>query len=108
MKKHFYSHIVQTDSLHVSLSELDLTQEEREELVSIANDTLHHVILDAVLSELSEDDKKQFLSLLLSEKHEDIWKLLNAKVENIEGKIQIAAEEVKNKLHEDIKDAKSK
>ncbi|MCL4354703.1 hypothetical protein M1349_04540 [Patescibacteria group bacterium] len=106
MKKHFYSHLVETESLILELNEMDLTENEKIHLVSIIDSSLHYAILDAILSELSEEDKKIFLKHLASDKHEDIWELLDKKVENIEDKIKKAADDLKDELRKDIKEAK--
>lgn len=106
--KHFYSHIVDTTSLIDALQELGLANEEVDELVSLAHDNLHHTVLDAILSELSEDDKKTFLLHIAEEKHDKIWELLFAKVENIEQKIKNAADTLTKELHTDIQAMKEK
>ena len=62
---HFYHHIVIIDSVHVGLDSLELEPHEKEELVMLAENNLHHAILDAILSELEEGDKKVFLALVL-------------------------------------------
>lgn len=107
-KKYFYSHLVDTSSITLELAEMDLTQEERMHLISLVESNLHHLILDIVLSELSEEDKKEFLVHLTSDSHDKVWELLNSKVDHIEEKIQKAAEDLKKELHEDIKEAKEK
>lgn len=106
--KHFYSHIVETATLSLTLGDMELSQDERLELLSLAHDNLHHTILDTVLSELSEDDKKLFLQHLAVDNHDKIWELLKSKIENIEEKIKKVAEDVKKELHQDIQDAKKK
>ena len=107
-KKHFYSHIVETSSVSLALGDMDLLQEERLHLISLVESNLHHTIIDAVLSELSEEDKKIFLHHVAHNEHDKIWELLNKKVENIEDKIRNVAEEVKKELHKDIHDAHGK
>jgi hypothetical protein len=72
MKKHFYSHLIRLDSVHISLNDLELTVEERNELIGIMDSSIHHVILDTILSELSSYDKKLFLTHLHSQKHDEI------------------------------------
>ena len=106
MKKHFYSHIVETSSVSLELGNMDLSQEERVHLISLVDANLHHAILDTVLSELSEEDKKIFLSHVAAYDHDKIWKLLNEKVKGIEEKIKKAAEDLKIELHKDIKEAR--
>lgn len=105
-KKHFYSHIVEVDSLVFQLDQMGFTQEEKTHLISLVDSSLHHVVLDVVLSELSENDKQIFLKKLASEDHDAVWELLNNKIEHIEEKIKKAADELKEELHRDIKEAK--
>lgn len=101
--KHFFHSLVSMDSLRVRLDLLDLSDLDKDQLMEIAERTLHHSILDLVLSELSEKDKKLFLEWHASEKHEEIWQLLNANVINIEKKIQATADTIAEKLHKDLK-----
>lgn len=108
MKKHFYSHIVETSTVSLALGDLELLQSERLELLSLAHNNLHHAILDTVLSELSEVDKKLFLQHLAVDDHNKIWELLKNKIENIEEKIRKVTYEVKKELHQDIDEAKKK
>lgn len=103
---HFYSHLIKTDSLVVALNELELSDEEKSRLVGIIDSSLHHAILDAVLSELSEKDKEKFLQHVVNEDNEKVWKFLNEKVDNIEGKIKKTADELTAELHKDIKEVK--
>lgn len=108
MKAHFYSHVVETSSISLALAEMELTQAERKHLIELAQENLHHAILDSVLSELSEKDKQEFLVLLANEDHEKIWKLLTERVDNIEDKIKKTAEDLKKELHKDIEDSHKK
>ena len=106
MKRHFYSHIVKIDSLTVALEELELTKDEKAHLVALAQSNIHHAVLDAILSELSAEDKVRFLKHVASDNHSEIWDLLNTKIEKIEDKIRDAAESLTKELHEDIKNTK--
>lgn len=105
IKKHFYSHIVETTELSLSLGEMNLSQEERVHLISLIESSLHHVVLDAILSELSEKDKRIFLSHLNSNNHDKIWEHLNKTVAGIEDKIRNAADKLKKDMKKDIEDA---
>lgn len=108
MKRYFYSHIVETESIVVELNQMGLTGEEKAHLVSLIDSNLHHTILDAILSELSEEDKKIFLKHLASENHSKVWEFLNEKIKNIEDKIKKASDDLKKQLQKDIKEAKEK
>lgn len=81
---------------------------ERMHLVSLADATLYHVIVDTILCELSKEDKKAFLLHLSMGENDKIWELLLTKVENIEEKIKLAAENIKKELHKDIEEVKKK
>ncbi|MBI2020363.1 hypothetical protein HYS94_02985 [Candidatus Daviesbacteria bacterium] len=106
MKKQFYTHLVEIESIIVELDKMDLSEEEKMHLASLVDSSLHHTILDAILSELSEDDKKIFLRHVHEDDHQKIWQFLNEKTNNIEEKIKKAADDLKIELHKDIKRAK--
>lgn len=108
MRKHFYSHIIETSLISLELGDMDLTKEERLHLLDLAHSQLHHVVMDTILSELSEEDKKHFLSHVASNEHDKIWEFLNQRVENVEEKIKKVAEDLKKELHKDLKEAKGK
>lgn len=105
MKK-FYSHLIEIESIIIELDKLDLSEEQRYHLASLVDSSLHHTILDAILSELPESDKRVFLQHLSENDHDKIWKFLNEKVDNIEDKIKKAAASLKEQLHKDLKKAK--
>lgn len=107
MKKHFYSHLVEVDEIHVELEDHPLNEEEKNEVKKIIDESIYHTVLEAILSELSEEDKKVFLSHLATDDHGKIWDFVNNKVENIEDKIKKAADDIKAKIHTDIKEAKN-
>lgn len=104
----FYSHIIEIESIVLELDKLGLSQEQKNQLTSLVDSCLHHTVLDAILSELSADDKKTFLKFLKGNKHDKIWQFLNEKVDKIEDKIKKAAEDLKLELHKDLKEARSK
>lgn len=103
--KYFYSHLIEIDSIISSLDEMDLTDEEKLHLAKLLDSSLHHIILDAILSELSDSDKRAFMQYAAGEDHDQIWKFLNEKIDGVEDKIKRSAEDLKFKLHEDLKKA---
>lgn len=105
-KKHFYHDIVEIESVFIELDSFNFSEEEKHHLGKLVDANLHHTILDAILSELNEADKKEFLEHLKNDAQSEIWALLNSRVDKIEDKIKQAAEEVKKELHEDIKEAR--
>lgn len=108
MKNLFYSHLIEIESIIIELDKMDLSKGEKDHLTSLIDSTLHNTILDAVLSELSPQDKRVFVNHLKEGSHDKIWQFLNEKVENIEDKIKKAAGELKSELHKDLQEAKHK
>ena len=106
--KHFYSHLIEVESIIVELDKMGLSDREKLHLASLVDSSLHHIILDAVLSELSEEDKQKFLVHFKNNDHDKIWQLLNEKVDKIEEKIKTCADDLKKELHKDLKEAKNR
>ena len=104
MKHHFYSHLVEIDTIVTEMDVLDLNAEEKNELVRIVETTVHHVVLNTVLKELTEEDKKQFLAHLAENKHSELWKMLTEKVPDIHEKIKQSVHSVKKEMTDDIQE----
>ena len=104
--KYFYSHIIETTEISLEIGDLDIPKEDRVKLISLAEENLHHSLLDLVLSHLSEEDKKMFLSHLADEKHDIAWELVVNKVDGLENKIITEAKRIKEGLRKDIKKVK--
>jgi plasmid replication initiation protein len=94
--------------VYTRLTLLDLTDQERKELESLVSTSVHHTVLDTVLSKLSEKDKRAFLAHVSEEHNEKIWELLTEKVKNAESLIRKAVDGLKEKMHKDIEEVKQK
>ena len=103
--KHFYDSIIETTDITIELAQMNLLPDERLHLISLVQANIHTVVVDTVLSSLSEKDKKIFLKNLVSNDHEIIWSHLK-KAENIEEKIKLAVKKAKNELLKDIERVK--
>lgn len=103
MSSYFYSHLISFEEIGSDLDSLDLTKEEKKHLLELAHSNLHHAIIDTILSELSENDKKTFLRHLAMDDRKKIWNHLNDKVSKIEEKITKTAEDLKAELKKDFK-----
>lgn len=104
-KSIFYSHLIEIDSIIHELDKMNLSVSEKVELVTLIDKSLHNKILDVVLSELSQSDKRAFVASVTFEENEKIWKFLNHKVDKIEDKIKKAVQDLKEELHQDINQA---
>jgi hypothetical protein len=106
MKRFFYHDIVDIEWIGEALDMLSLSKEEKEELAKMAHLHLHEAILDTILSELSERDKKVFLANMHYDSSEKTWKHLNANIDKVEDKIIKISEDLKAELKKDLADAK--
>ena len=104
--KYFYSHLIKIESIIIELDKMDLTDEQKSHLASYVDSSLHHAILDAILSELTDQDKRIFIQHLNKGDHNKIWRFLTEKVDGVEDKIEKASEDLKEELHKDVKNAK--
>lgn len=104
--RYFFSHLVDIQTIHLKLQDLDLSDEEKSHLVNLAHDTLHYEIINAILSELSQEDKKIFLRQMTMVDHASLWRFLNKKVDKVEEKIKQIAQDVVLELHVDIEESK--
>src|SRR3989344_4031976 len=101
--KYFYSHVIETTEISLEIGDLDIPKEDRVKLISLAEENLHHSLLDFVLSHLPDKDKKTFLSHLAEEKHDIAWEFVVNRVDDLENKIITEAERIKEELRKDIK-----
>lgn len=108
MAKQFYSHIIEIDTLYIELDSLEASEKEKDHLKHLVDTSMYHTIMDIVLSELPEEDKKMFLEKLADEDHEKTIDFLKKRVLNIEEKIKRKAKELVEELKEDIKEIKSR
>ncbi len=106
--KQFYDHIIEIDSLIIELDQLSLKPQEKEHLIAIIKTNVHTIILDVILSELPEKDKKMFLAHVYHDNHDHIWKFLRARIENVEEKMILATKKLKEEFHNDIRVLKKK
>lgn len=104
--KHFYSHIIEVETIYTILDVMDLENHEKQELIVIVESTVHHTIMDTVLSELSEKDKKIFLQHVSKKDHYKVWNHLKENIENVEHKINRAVNLLLQELHIDVEEAK--
>ncbi|TSC63528.1 MAG: Uncharacterized protein G01um101493_419 [Microgenomates group bacterium Gr01-1014_93] len=105
--KIFYSELINIEVLVEELHGMDLNEAERRHLATLLDSSLHHAILDEILSNLNSTDKKIFLNKL-QENPEDkkLLEFLNGKIEGIEGRIKKVSEDLIKEMHEDVKEAK--
>jgi DNA-directed RNA polymerase sigma subunit (sigma70/sigma32) len=105
--KHFYTHLVENTDITLELAELDLTADERVHLLSLVEANIHTTVVDTILSELPEEEKKVFLKNLALDDHEKTLNHLKEKISGVEEKIKNSAANIKKELKENIRDIKA-
>jgi len=100
--KFFYSHLIETTDISIKLTELNLSEDEKIHLTSLLEANIHSSVVHNVLSELSEDDKKEFLKNLVSNNHQATIDHLKIKIDRLEDKIKSSVEDLKKELLDDI------
>ncbi len=105
--KHFYAHLTETTDIVLELGELDLSSEERIHLLSLVEANIHSVVINTVLSNLDEENKKIFFNNLIANDHSKTWEHLNKSTKDLENKIQEAIDLVKKELLKDIRRARN-
>lgn len=105
--RYFYSYLIEIESLIGALDELNLKDHHKHNLAALIDSSLHYTILDAILSELSEEDKKYFLKRLSKDPESlELMDFLNSRVDKIEDKIKSSAKQLKEELRREIKEAR--
>jgi hypothetical protein len=107
-KKHFYSHLIDIESIIIKLDSMHFSFKEREELENILHSSLHTAILDKILSELQEEDKKLFLEAVYQGNHRYIWEFIHKRSINVDKKIKKIAKELIKEFDNDISEIKRK
>ena len=106
LQKHFYSNLIDLDSLESDLDLLTLSKSEKDELLELVHVHVHQTVMGAILNELNDGDKKRFLELMAEGRDEKIWEHLNNKVEKIEDKIKMAADQIKVEMKKDVENVR--
>jgi len=110
MSNVFYDHLVNIGEIMAIVDVTDLSQKEREELAELIDNTMHHHILDEILTHLPVEHHKPFLERLAHAPH-DPGLLISAKeltTIDIEKAITKRAKAVKKELLGTIRSSKKK
>lgn len=108
MAKIFYDHLVVIEELYTEIDSLDTKS--RREVLDLMDETIHHHILDTILTHLPKEHHEVFLEKFHKEPHnpELLIFLKQYAVVDIEAAIQKKAKKVKKDLLLAIKKSKHK
>lgn len=110
MAKIFYDRLIGREEISLELKGYRLAREEYEELIRIADETLHHHVLNIILTHLPKEKHRFFLETFHTTPHDE--KLLDflkkEATPEIESKIIAEARKVKDEILSEIRRAKKK
>jgi len=107
MKKYFFSHLLEIETVHTTLEESDMDKKDKVYLALLLEETVHNAVISELLSNLNDSDKHEFLEYIHKENHETIWEFLNKKIDNAEDLVKKSIKNLKDEFLADIKKAKS-
>lgn len=110
MSKIFYDHLVGLKEISIELKGYSLQSEEYEELVKIADETLHHHVLNIILTHLPKEKHQFFLETFHTTPHDEklLEFLKKEATPEIEKAIKKEAQKVKKEILSEIKRAGKK
>lgn len=110
MKKVFYDHLVLIEEVVMELDTHELDPNDREELIRLADENLHHQVLDLILKELPKTKHEFFLDhFQKAPEDEKLLHYLRREIgEEIEERIKVEAAKVKKEILAEIKRTKKK
>lgn len=110
MSKVFYDRYIEFEEIEVEMKGLELSAEEKEELNHLIDETIHHRVLDRVLTHLPKEHHEHFLEKFHNAPHdESLINYLDEKIEqSVEEHIKDEMDKLKKEILEDLKAAKKK
>ena len=104
MPKVFYDHLIGLEEISLELKGYNLQKEEYDELIGIAGETLHHHVLNIILTHLPKDKHQIFLETFSLTPHDPKLMdfLKNEGLIEIEEKISIQIKKIKTEILNEI------
>ena len=110
MSKLFFDHLVIREEITAHLDTFVMDQEEKEEIIRIIDENLHHHVLNVILNHLPKEHHATFMELVIKTPHDpSVLDFVKSKVEvDIEEEIKNIAARIKKEILSEIKRAKVK
>lgn len=104
MAQLFYDHLVDIGKIRIELDKYSLTIVEREEILNIISEHIHHRLLDIVLKKLPKNKHQQFLHQLHHQPHDKrLLKALKTEIDDLERSLKKEIEKIKKDILLEIK-----
>lgn len=92
--KYIFEEIIKTEDLFMKVEQHFEVESEREHMLNLIRNTLHHQLVDLVLDELNHDQRLEFLiEIENEEKHPSLLERLREWIENFEEKLHLRTKE---------------
>jgi hypothetical protein len=106
--KIFYDHLIEIEEIEVELDRHEINSDDREELLRIIDENIHHDVLNLILTSLSKEKHEPFLTKFHQTPHDvELLKYLKEEInEEIEERIKEEIKKVKKEVLSEIKRAK--
>lgn len=110
MAKVFYDHLIKFEEVTKVLGEYELDAVEMEEIVRIADETIHVSVIDVILTHLPKDKHEQFLIQFHDKPHSEFLVAYLEKEAHpeIQRKITEAVEKTKKEILAEVRKAQKK
>ncbi|OGY25850.1 MAG: hypothetical protein A2Z11_04915 [Candidatus Woykebacteria bacterium RBG_16_43_9] len=95
------------EKILIELEGLDLQNEEKIEIIKMADELAELRLLDSVLEKLEERDKELFLEQMHGGSTEIVAEFLRERIKNIEGLLLERARSLEDEIVEDIRSLRS-
>lgn len=104
--KLFYDHLVVRGEISKTLRKYNLSVEEHIEIVRLADETIHHEVLDVILTSIPAEKHKEFLAKMHASP--DDRKLLDEFSDEVHMKIKERGQKIKQQILSEIKRSQRK
>jgi hypothetical protein len=108
MSKIFYDQITIVEEIETELNSYQLSSDEKSELLSLVDQTVHHEVLNTILTHLPKEKHEHFLTKFHAAPHDKaLLDYLKKEIKiDIEKEIFLQAKKIKRELLAEIKRAK--
>lgn len=100
----FYDHLINIHELHLEFDRLNIPVKDRNELMEMADSTVHHEVFDLVMVEIPSEHKTYFLELFSTDPgHPELFTFVSGKIPDFETKVKDRINMVKDELINEVR-----
>lgn len=100
----FYDHLINIHELHIEFDRLNVPIKDRNDLMKLADSTVHHEVFDLVMVEIPSAHKTYFLELFATDPgHPELFEFVTSKIPDFESKAKDRINRVKEELISEVR-----